>query len=320
MADENGKPIKTDAERRAWLAVKNAEIALRKKLGPVVLPPDLMQSQPANLVQIPIWHEDLRGVPNSVLRSALFGAIRRGRRAFQTRVKKASIGGLLVIHTGPTLDQADLDVWMQFMHLARTSGLGNRIQYTIKGFLKAIGRSTGKSQREWLLDSIARLGSSAVEIQDGKKGYQGPLLVHVYKNDVDTDSEKHVIEMNPALASLFDADGWTGLQIEQRHALKKQPLAQWLHGFYSSHARPFPFKVETLHQLCGSESKQMFSFRQELRHALERMAEVTGWTCEIDGDDLVHVTKTKNTDRKPSPSAAPLKVIHKTGVVSENGK
>jgi hypothetical protein len=292
MADENGKPTKTESERRAWLAVKTAEIALRKKLGPVVLPPDLMQSEPANLVQIPIWQEELRGVPNSVLRSALFGAIKRGRRAFQTRVKKASIGGLLVIHTGPTLDQADLDVWMQFMHLARTSGLGNRIQYTIKGFLKAINRSTGKSQREWLLDSIARLGSSAVEIQDGKKGYQGPLLVHVFKNDLDTDSEKHVIEMNPALASLFDADGWTGLQIEERNALKRQPLAQWLHGFYSSHARPFAFKVETLHQLCGSDNKQMFSFRQELRHALDRMAEVTGWTCEVDGDDLVHVSKT----------------------------
>lgn len=280
-------------KRKRTLEENLALARARGKPGPVVLPSDLMQAPAlaAPLAQLPIWNEQLRGVPNSVLRCALFGAIKRGRRAYQTRVKKASIGGLLVIHTGPTLDQADLDVWMHFVHLARTSGLGTRIQYTVKGFLKAIGRATGKSQREWLLDSIARLGTSAVEIQDGKKGYQGPLLVHVYKNDVGTDSEKHVVELNPALAALFDADGWTGLEIEQRLHLKKESLAQWLHGFYSSHARPFAFKVETLHQLCGSESKQMFSFRQELRRALERLASVTGWACDIDGDDLVHVGK-----------------------------
>ncbi len=287
MADENSKPKKPKRSYEENLALLKA----RHKPGPVVLPVDLMQVATARIEQLPLWNEDLRGVPNSVLRCALFGAIKRGRRAYQTRVKKASIGGLLVIHTGPTLDQADLDVWMQFVHLARASGLGNQIKYTVKGFLKAIGRATGKSQREWLFDSIARLGTSAVEIQDGKKGYQGPLLIHVYKNDLDTDSEQHVIEMNPKLAALFDADGWTGLEIEQRQSLRKQPLAQWLHGFYSSHARPFAFKVETLHQLCGSESKRMDHYRDELRDALVQLANVTHWVCQIDANDLVQVEK-----------------------------
>lgn len=290
MADVNGKPKRTYDE---LMALTKA----RGKPGPVVLPGDLMATtaEITQLEQLPLWNEKLRGVPNSVLRCALFGAIKRGRRAYQTRVKKASIGGLLVIHTGPTLDQADLDVWMHFVHLAKTSGLGNQIQYSVKGFLKAIGRATGKSQREWLFDSIARLGTSAVEIQDGKKGYQGPLLIHVYKNDVDSDSEKHVIEMNPKLAALFDADGWTGLEIEQRGKLKKQPLAQWLHGFYSSHAKPFAFKVATLHQLCGSESKLLKHYRDELKEALAKLSAVTGWTCGIDGDDLVHVSKSKKS-------------------------
>ena len=38
-------------------------------------------------------------------------------------------------------------------------------------------------------------------------------------------------------------------------------LAQWLHGFYASHAKPFPIKIETLHRLCGSP------FRGGLPHA-----------------------------------------------------
>lgn len=105
---------------------------------------------PCHTARLPLWPEATRGVPNAVLRSALFGAIRKGRRAFQQRVQKATVDGVKMIHTGPTLDQADLDVWEQCLQLARESGLGARIEFTAHAFLKAIGRSTGRSQHEWL--------------------------------------------------------------------------------------------------------------------------------------------------------------------------
>ena len=98
--------------------------------------------------------------------------------------------------------------------------------------------------------------------------------------------------MNPKIVSLFGADGWSSIEFQARRALKKQPFSQWLHGFYSSHARPFPIKVETLHRLCGSQNKQLAGFRRELAEALKRLAEVTGWTWEIDEANLVHVVKT----------------------------
>lgn len=238
--------------------------------------------------QLPLWPEPVRGVPNSVLRSALFGAIQRGRRAFQQRVKKASVDGVLVIHTGPTLDQADLDVWEQALHLARVGGLGTRIQFTAGSFLKAIDRSSGGKDIEWLKGAFARLASSVVEIQDNKKAYFGPMLVGGARDD---ETGRYAIEMNPPIVKLFGTDGWSSIEFAERRALKKQPLAQWLHGFYSTHARPFAFKVETLHKLCGSDAKQMYSFRQELREALDKLKTVTGWKWEIDDNDLVHVVK-----------------------------
>lgn len=257
--------------------------------GPVVIPSDLMVSSGVSRIErLPLWAEPVRGVPNAVLRSALFGAIKRGKRAYQLGVKKASVEGVTVIHTGPQLDQADLDVWEQCLHLARTGGLGARLQFTASGFLKAIDRSTGKSQHEWLRNAFRRLSSSVVEVADGKKAYFGPMLHHGARDD---ETGQYVIEMNPKIAQLFGGDGWSSIEFSERRALKKQPLSQWLHGFYSSHARPFPMKVATLHRLCGSESKQMFSFRQELRKALGQLSDVTSWTCEIDEDDLVHVLK-----------------------------
>jgi hypothetical protein len=281
------------------LALANA----RGKPGPVVLPGDLMvtAAQPATVAQLPLWPEPVRGVPNAVLRSALFGAIKRGKRAFQQGVKKASVEGVTVIHTGPQLDQADLDVWEQCLHLARTSGLGMRIQFSAGGFLKAIERGSGGKDIEWLKNAFRRLSSSVVEVADGKRAYFGPMLIGGARDD---ETGHYVIEVNPKIVSLFGADGWSSIEFAARRALKRQPLSQWLHGFYSSHARPFPMKVETLHRLCGSENKQLAGFRRELAEALERLAEVTGWTHEIDDADLVHVAKTGTASQQRHLSAA----------------
>lgn len=287
MATNENSKIRTEAEIQASLK----KAAARGKPGPVIFPSDLMvmPAQLLTVAQLPLWVEPVRGLPNAVLRSALFGAIKRGKRAFQQRVKKASFEGVTVIHTGPQLDQADLDVWEQCLHLARTGGLGTRIQFTAGGFLKAIERATGKSQHEWLKSAFVRLSSSVVEVADGKRAYFGPMLIEGAR---DNETGHYVIEMNPKIVSLFGADGWSSVEFEARMALKKQPLSQWLHGFYSSHARPFPMKVETLHKLCGSQNKQLAGFRRELIAALEKLAEVTGWTHEIDDKDLVHVAKT----------------------------
>lgn len=243
---------------------------------------------PPKAIQLPLWPEPVRGVPNSILRSALFGAIKRGRRMFMQGEPVASYEGVTILQTGPRLDQADLDVWEQCMHLARTGGLGTRIQFAAHGFLKTIGRDTGKSQHEWLRNAFRRLASSVVEIKDGKRAYFGPMLHHGTRDD---ETGHYCIEINPAIVSLYGSDGWSAVEFEQRKALKRQPLAQWLHGFYTTHAAPYPIKVETIRRLSGSETEQLFHFREKLRKALGAVAEATGWAWEIDDADLVLITK-----------------------------
>ncbi|MBP8286437.1 MAG: Replication initiator protein A [Rhodoferax sp.] len=263
-------------------------LALAKARGQ---PAGSLQARFAHLpgdLQLPLWAEVCRGVPNSILRSALFGLVRHGQRSFQQRVEKASVDGIKIIHTGPQLDQADLDVWEQALQLARTGGLGCRIQFTASQFLKSIGRSSGKSQHEWLKGAFARLAASVVEIKDGRRTYFGSLLSHGGRDD---QTGRYVIEMNPKIVELYGLDGWSSVEFGQRMALKRRPLAQWLHGYYSSHARPFPVKVVTLQRLCGSHNHALKGFRQDLREALDRLVDVTHWTWEIDVSDLVHLSK-----------------------------
>jgi hypothetical protein len=204
------------------------------------------------------------------------------------RVKIASVDGIQILFTGPRLDQADLDVWEQCLHIARTETLGTRISFTASGFLKAISRSTGKSDHEWLKGAFARLSSSVVELKDGKKAYFGALISYGQRNE---ETGFYELELNPTIASLYNDDGWTGEDWEQRKALKGKPLALWLHGFYSTHAEPFDYKIETLWKLCGSEAKELKHFKEKLTDAIQALNEATNWNCRIE-DGKLQIFKT----------------------------
>lgn len=242
-------------------------------------------------IQLPIWPDKVRGVPNSILRSALFGIVRRGRRMYVEERKIASIVGINIIYSGPQLDQADLDVWEECLQLSRDQ-VGNKIEFSSHAFLKKIQRSTGKHDHDWLKKSLKRLQSAVVEITDGKRAYSGQLIHDYYR---DGKTKRNVIIINPKILSLYGKNGWTGIDQSQRLALKSQPLAQWLHVFYSTHANPYSYKVSTLRELCGSEAKELWIFRQQLKKSFAQVSKVTNWKIWIDDKDLLHVEKTRDS-------------------------
>ena len=246
---------------------------------------------PAQVLQLPLWPEATRGAPNAVLRGALFAAVHKDRR-YMDRELLAAQDGITVRFTGKQLDQADLDVWEQALHLARTQALGTRCRFTEKGFLQALGRQPGKSGRDWLRSALARLTATAVEISDGRRTYGGSLM-DFYR---DEDTGRTVLEINPKLAAFYGRSQWTQIDWEQRQKLRGKPLALWLHGFYASHAKPYPLRVEYLHKLSGSQTKRLRKFKENLTQALRDLEAIGAIEAfEIVGD-LVHVRTV------PSPS------------------
>lgn len=121
--------------------------------------------------QLPPWPEQMRGVPNCILNTALFGANVRGKRRYMMRELIASLSTISLFYTGQRLYQSDQDAWQGVLHLARESKLGERVEFTEKGFLRLIdrggpsGNSIGKSDREWLKKVLARLSATTVEIK-----------------------------------------------------------------------------------------------------------------------------------------------------------
>lgn len=207
--------------------------------------------------QLQLWPDAVRGVPNTILRSGLFAAVGRGPRRFMERQEIAALKGITIHYTGQRLTQSDLDVWVGVLHLARLVPLGDSIEFTEKGFLREIGRggdkgrSLGKSDRMWLRKVFARLSATTVEVKHGYISYSGSLIEEYWR---DAESGRYVMKLNRRMILLFGHDSWTGLDWAVRQELRGQPLAQWLHGFYSTHADPLRYRYETLHDLCGSDA------------------------------------------------------------------
>ena len=209
------------AAAKAARLEKRAQARSRAKAAAV---PDKPPAR-AEVIRLPTWAEDLRSVPIGMLRSALFGVIRRGRRrALEGEILNA-VDGITLRYTGWRLDQADLDVWEHAVHLARREPLGSTVRFTAHAFLRAIGWQTGKYQHDQLAASFRRLTASAVEITIGRHTYMGSLLPFCAREN---STGLYALELNQKMLALWEA-GWTAIDFDIRQALHGQPLAdQWV--------------------------------------------------------------------------------------------
>jgi len=243
---------------------------------------------PAKIYQLPLWSEPVRGMPNPVLRSALFSAVQSKDRRFINFEKIATVSGLEIRFLGKQLNQEDLEVCSEVSHLARLHPLGHTCHTAAHALLKALGRSTGRTNHRQLHASLIRLQQPLELRIVGRFRYSKPLIEKVAQDEI---SRRYLIEVNRELAPLFH-NGWTALDVEQRRKLRGKALALWLHAFYATHTEPYPYKVETLRDLSGSRTANLKHFRAAIRRAFDELqttGAIASW--EIDDDDLVRVHK-----------------------------
>jgi hypothetical protein len=263
---------------------ENLELARARGKRAVDPPSDIV----VTTAQLPLWPEVVRGVPNAFLRSALFG-VSNTRKTYKQRTVIAAVEGYEIRFLGTTFNQTDLDVWEMLLHIARPQPLGAKIEFTAHSLLKKLGRGTGGKDHEQLKEELARLGSGWTEITDTeeKKTFAGNFISSFVRDD---ETDCYSVSFSPEMARLYEA-GHTLIDWEQRQALGRNNLAKWLQGHYSTHAKPHPYKVETLRNLSGSATT-VKAFKQSLKKALDvlkAVGAIVSWS--IDDRDLVHVVR-----------------------------
>ncbi len=239
---------------------------------------------------MPVWPEHVRAVPNGFLRSALFGVIAKGKRRFAKNEKINALESIEIYYTGERLDQGDLDVWESILHIMHLQKLGRQCRAKSYTLLKLMGKTDTGKNRKILQSRIERLRANAVRMKQERHYFIGGLIDEAYKDDV---TQEWIIIVNTKLTALFAADQFTLIDLGIRQALNGHQLAQWLDGFYASHAKPYPFKIETLYHLCGSQAANIWTFTQTLRKALDAIVKTRTkeeFNYEI-RSGLVYVTK-----------------------------
>lgn len=249
-------------------------------------------------VQLDFWSERVRGLPNALARCALFTAgSKKDERAVFRDEPIVSLQSITILYSGDELRQDDQDVFLQLVHLARGLPLGSKIEITGNAVLKVLG--WGRSVRDYvrLRASLKRLKKANVEVSGADhRGFIGSLLMTLAWEGEDESaangegtSTHWTISIDPKIIALFGSDAYTLIDWETR--LKLTPLAKWLHSFYITHREPLPYKVETLHKLCGSRTRLLKHFRASLKSALEELREVGFLSTFEVGVDLVTVKR-----------------------------
>lgn len=259
------------------------------------------KADPDRQMKLELWPDEVRGVPNAILRGSLFG-VGQERAVHKKRTLIAAVEGYEIRFKGETFNQTDLDVLEGMLHVAMPHPLGKRVEFTVHSFLKALGRKTSGEQHEQFKEQVVRLMGGVVEITDTKSKvtFMGTLVSKAFR---DEETGRYVVIFDKDMLNLYEA-GYSHIDWNQRMALGKSTLAKWLHGFYATHAKPYAYKVETLHKLCGSLAA-LKEFRRMLKKALTDLVNVgaiQSWS--IDQDDLVTIQRT--------PSKAQQKFLNRT--------
>jgi hypothetical protein len=216
------------------------------------------------------------------------------------REKIFALKNITISYTGAQLDQGDLSVWAAVLHLARAQPIGQECSITAYRLLQLLQLTDSGENRKTLKSRLSRLNACALKVQVGPVvHYEGNLINLIFP---DEHSSQFKIRLNPGLRIMFGKDQFTKIHWGIRQSLNGHYLAQWLHGFFSSHAAPFPLKVETIHSLSGSKTAGQPKFRQLLHKALTALGRASidhgqPFSYCIEGN-LVKVEKTPSKAQK----------------------
>lgn len=201
--------------------------------------------------QLVLWPESQRGIPNELVRCAVFSAKNRKE---QREVYRANapltvpvIGGGEVIYTGEELRQDDETVWMQLVHMSKESR-SPVVYFTPYSFFKSINWPYKGTSYTRLLTTIRRLKGASIEVYSSRfdRGMSASLIADFTYNKKSDGEPWSVRVFTPENELLFLFDKfYSRVDWETRLALP-EGVSTWLHGFFSSHREPFDHRVETL--------------------------------------------------------------------------
>lgn len=231
-------------------------------------------------VFLPKQWESKVGLPNVLLRSSLFSAIRPGATILEKQLGSPKQYTLWA--SGPQLCDYDRRVFSAclkyYSELPLSSADEQWIQTTFWQMSKALKVAYTANVHEAIRKSLARLNSTKLRIYLGNHELPVNRLVDVdislalanqpEKNEPLKGSERIAFRVPDSLAVLFGLNEWSHVSEQALH--KTEGLASWLAAFYSTHSKPYLLKMSEVYAFSGSICP-LFDFRRRLKAALKKL-------------------------------------------------
>ena len=241
-------------------------------------------------VQLPLWPELTRIIPNHIARSSLFAPIKKGPRKIHDRELIASRDDVVICYTGKQLDMADQDVFLQALELYRYTELAQR-ETTVNraDFLRSISKDKiGDSQYKWLDEAMHRLKTGTVTIT--AKKYKVELsLIDEWERDGEIDQMQ--LSINPKIKTLFTNNEFGYINWPHRMAIEnRKDLSKWLQSYFSAHQKgPQRHTYKTIKKLSGLKTRinDLIKDINEALNELVRVQEISGLKMDKVGFDFI---------------------------------
>lgn len=211
------------------------------------------------------WPSVQFGIPNRLLRSAVFGVQREKRNGLLDQFNFTYREHYEITYTGSRLNQDDSIVWQAILRAIKNtkSPLGKAIKIKKSDVLHNLQKSNGGDNYKWLMSCLDKLSTANLKCVKGKDVFSSNLIIGYSLNDSDSYFNAGVSSF---LAPLLSED-LTDIDILRKSKLSSQ-LSKWLHDFYSSHTNPIPYPVDKLHTICRS-NQNIAKFKMSLKKSIE---------------------------------------------------
>lgn len=232
---------------------------------------------PALPMQLDIWPNDMRAIPNDFSRSATF--VVRNRRE-----ERATLQGVPVFHTDKNVTvtftgielrvEDDILVWQQIMHYAREVALGEPFSFTTRQILGDLGWPVNGAYYRRIRECIERLKANSVRISNPRLGRGvGVSLIARYEFNGEkasgSSSANYTVWVDPELMVLYAGQNYTRVVWESYRSLS--PVTRRLYDYIASHKVPYPLPLRTFHSMCGSLCQSERKWTQMVKKACEEL-------------------------------------------------
>ena len=276
---QNTATVQTERRSYAELAAAAQERAANKTKQAASTPLQLF---------LPGMDELMRAMPNPVARSSLFAPIAKGCRKMHGGTVLVSRKDAVLEYWGEQLDEADADIVLQLVFEARQAALGQPVIINRAAFLRAMKRSTGKHDYDWLHRRMKALSAATLIIEvkkpDGLTKYRvgDTKTFHILAGfNYDAILEAYTYTLDPQWRVLFGNREFALIDWHKRLLIGRgQDMAKALQRLVATSSNQ-----EQRHRLDWLKNKMQYAspmrkFRVALKSA---MRELERWRIIADG-------------------------------------